>query len=108
MCGLRPIDDLHCAYYFSLFVADQPGVLAAIAGALGRHDVSGPLYGAGRTPSLSAGAGGCRSTRPGRAEAHLVFVTHPALSGTCRLACTSCAAWRSVRRIGGLVRVVGP
>ena len=37
---LRPIDDLRCAYYLSLFVADRPGVLAAIAGALGRHHVS--------------------------------------------------------------------
>ena len=38
--AIRPIDDLRCAYYLSLFVADRSGVLAAIAGVLGRHNVS--------------------------------------------------------------------
>ena len=38
--AIGPIDDLRCAYYLSLFVADRPGVLAAICRSLGRHNVS--------------------------------------------------------------------
>ena len=41
-------------------------------------------------------------------QAHLVFVTHPALrTRTCKLACTRLRRLEAVRRIGGLVRVVG-
>ncbi len=33
--AISPIDDLRCAYYLSLFVADRPGVLSTISGVLG-------------------------------------------------------------------------
>ncbi len=38
--ALVPMDDVECRYYLRFDVVDQPGVLAAIAGALGRHGVS--------------------------------------------------------------------
>src|SRR5262249_22312210 len=37
---IRPIDETASQFYVSLDVADQPGVLAAIAGVFGKHDVS--------------------------------------------------------------------
>src|ERR1700730_14577796 len=37
---LRSIDDLSSAYYLDLEVVDRPGVLAAVAGVMGAHDVS--------------------------------------------------------------------
>lgn len=35
-----PIDDLECCYYFRFSALDQPGVLAKVAGVLGRHRIS--------------------------------------------------------------------
>lgn len=35
-----PIDNLECCYYFRFSALDQPGVLAKIAGILGRHRIS--------------------------------------------------------------------
>jgi homoserine dehydrogenase len=37
---VRPIDQVRSRYYLRFDVADEPGVLAGIAGALGRHDIS--------------------------------------------------------------------
>jgi len=37
---LRPIDDLHSPFYVNLQVADEPGVLAQVAGVFGAHGVS--------------------------------------------------------------------
>ena len=37
---IRPIDETASQFYMSLDVADQPGVLATIAGVFGEHDVS--------------------------------------------------------------------
>ncbi len=37
---ITPMDELHGSYYFRFTVRDQPGVLAAIAGILGRHGIS--------------------------------------------------------------------
>ena len=90
--AIRPIDDLRCAYYLSLFVADRPGVLAAIAGALGRHNVSvrsmeqdAPEPEAGRPTWLRTGV----ARTPRRTSCSLP--TLPS-SGTCRRASTNCAA----------------
>jgi homoserine dehydrogenase len=38
--AVRPMDELFSRYYLRVFVKDQPGVLAQIAGALGRHSIS--------------------------------------------------------------------
>jgi homoserine dehydrogenase len=37
---VRPLGDASCRFYLRFSVADRPGVLAAIAGALGEHQVS--------------------------------------------------------------------
>jgi homoserine dehydrogenase len=37
---LRPIDDIRSEYYLRVMAVDRPGVLAQVAGILGRHDIS--------------------------------------------------------------------
>jgi homoserine dehydrogenase len=37
---LRPVDDIRSAYYLRVMAVDRPGVLAQVAGVLGRHDIS--------------------------------------------------------------------
>jgi homoserine dehydrogenase len=59
---IRPIDDATSEYYLNLEVADKPGVLAAVAGVFGGHDVSI------RTMEQE-GLGD---------EARLIFITHTA------------------------------
>jgi homoserine dehydrogenase len=58
-----PIDDAAAEYYLNLEVADEPGVLAAVAGVFGRHGVS-------IRAMEQEGLG---------AEARLVFITHTAV-----------------------------
>ncbi len=112
---LTPIDDLRCAYYLSLYVADRSGVLAAIAGVLGRHSVSvrsmeqDTSHGAGSlAPGQVAHSSGAPGARDVEGEAHLVFVTHPALERDMQACLHEIHQLDAVRRIGGLVRVVGP
>ena len=38
--AVKPMDGLVSSYYLRVFVKDQPGVLAQIAGVLGRHRIS--------------------------------------------------------------------
>jgi homoserine dehydrogenase len=105
--AIRPIDDLRCAYYLSLFVADRSGVLAAIAGVLGRHNVS--------VRSMEQDApepeGGPVDVAPhapgGEAQAHLMFVTHPAFERDMQACLHELRSLDAVQRIGGLLRVVG-
>ncbi len=120
---VRPIDDLRCAYYLSLFVADRSGVLAAIAGVLGDHRVSvrsmeqdapepeSLRRDAGREApgQESPGSGGEDGPGAGgEGQAHLVFVTHPAYERDMQACLREIHKLDAVRRIGGLVRVVGP
>ena len=37
---LRPMDEIRSAYYLRVMALDRPGVLAQVAGILGRHDIS--------------------------------------------------------------------
>ena len=37
---LRPMEDIRSAYYLRVMAVDRPGVLAQVAGVLGRHDIS--------------------------------------------------------------------
>jgi homoserine dehydrogenase len=104
---LRPIDDLRCAYYLSLFVADRPGVLAAIAGVLGHHRVSvRSMEQDAPEPEVDAqGEGLPEAGREG--QARLVFVTHPAYERDVQACLHELHQLDTVRRIGGLIRVVG-
>ncbi len=38
--GIKPVDDIMTSYYLRFTVNDQPGVLAQIAGILGKHQIS--------------------------------------------------------------------
>jgi homoserine dehydrogenase len=108
--AISPIDDLRCAYYLSLFVADRPGVLSAIAGVLGRHNVSVRSMEQDAPEPESALATGTAAAAAGGGEpglAHLVFVTHPAYERDIQACLHEIRRLDAVRRIGGLVRVVG-
>jgi len=37
---LRPMDEIRSAYYLRVMAMDRPGVLAQVAGILGRHEIS--------------------------------------------------------------------
>ena len=91
-------------------MADRPGVLAAIAGALGRHDVSVRSMEQDAPEPEDAmaapGRGGQDTVRDG--EAHLVFVTHPAYERDMQACLHELRQLDAVRRVGGLLRVVGP
>jgi homoserine dehydrogenase len=93
---IRPIDDLLSAYYLRLLVADRPGVLHAVSGVFGRHDVS--------IRSMEQEA----EDETGGDEARLVFVTHPARERNVQACLHELRALDVVDRIGGLIRVIGP
>ncbi len=93
---VRPIDDLTSAYYLRLLVADRPGVLHAVAGVLGRHNVSVRSM-EQETDELASGDG-----------ARLVFVTHPALERDVQACLHDLRGLDVVDRISGLIRVIGP
>lgn len=112
--AISPIDDLRCAYYLSLFVADRPGVLSAISGILGRHNVSvrsmeqdapEPESAHSSVTGRPSGSGVGDEREAG--QAHLVFVTHPAYEHDVQACLHEIRRLEAVRRIGGLVRVVG-
>ena len=103
--ALRPIDELRCAYYLSLFAADRPGVLAAISGALGRHNVSVRSMEQVSTADEDVSADQPGSSEEG--EAHLMFVTHPAYERDMQACLHELRQLGNVRRIGSFVRVVG-
>jgi homoserine dehydrogenase len=88
---LRPVDDLRSQYYLALDVADQPGVLAAVAGILGDHGVS--------IQSMEQQGLGD--------EARLVFITHVAREADVQATLVDLKALDSVRSVGGLLRVIG-
>jgi homoserine dehydrogenase len=106
----RGAGGLPCAYYLSLFVADRPGVLSAISGVLGRHNVSVRSM-EQDAPEPETAIPGATSGRAGdereAGQAHLVFVTHPAYERDMQACLHEIRRLDAVRRIGGLVRVVG-
>ena len=73
---IRPVDETASQFYLSLDVADRPGVLAAIAGVFGGHEVS--------IQSMQQKGQG--------AEARLIFVTHLAVRPRCRRRSTRSAS----------------
>jgi homoserine dehydrogenase len=87
---LRPIDDLSSAYYLDLEVVDRPGVLAAVAGVMGTHDVS--------IKSMQQ-----EGTGPG---ARIVFVTHTARERDMQACLGALRSLDVVQRVGTLLRVL--
>src|SRR3954466_5536349 len=88
---IRPIDETASQFYVSLDVADQPGVLATIAGVFGNHSVS--------IQSMQ---------QKGQGEgARLIFVTHLAREAALTATIHSVRELDVVARVGSVLRVVG-
>ncbi|MGH9153465.1 MAG: homoserine dehydrogenase [Acidimicrobiales bacterium] len=88
----RAIDELSSQFYLNLDVVDRPGVLAAVAAVFGEHGVS-------IRSMEQEGLGD---------EARLVFITHRALERDVQATLHGLRHLDAVKRIGSLVRVVGP
>jgi homoserine dehydrogenase len=89
---IRPIDEVASEYYLNLDVFDRPGVLAAVAGVFGAHDVS-------IRSMEQEGLGG---------EARLVFITHVAREAAVQATIRDLHHLDAVDRITSVLRVVGP
>ncbi|MEO5679350.1 MAG: homoserine dehydrogenase [Acidimicrobiales bacterium] len=88
---IRPFEDLTSAYYVSLLVRDQPGVLATVAGVFGRHGVSI------RSMEQEGAPGG---------DARIDFITHTATERGVQATLAELRELDDVDAIGGLIRVV--
>ncbi len=88
---IRAIDETSAEYLLSLDVADQPGVLHAVTGAFAEHGVS-------IRAAEQEGIG---------ADARLVFITHEAVERDVQATVRSLRDLAVVRRVGGLIRVIG-
>jgi homoserine dehydrogenase len=88
---IRPADELLCAWYLSIDVADRPGVLAAVAQVFGAHEVS-------IRSMEQVGLGD---------EARLIFLTHVARAGDVRRTIEGLRQLDVVDRVGGVLRIVG-
>jgi len=87
----RPIDETRSEYYLPLDVVDRPGVLHAVTGVFAQHDVSirtAEQHGLGP-------------------EARLVFITHDAREADVQATLRDLRQLEVVRRVGGVLRVVG-
>ena len=88
---IRAVDDIESMYYLELEVADEPGVLAAIATKFGEHRVS--------IRSMQQ--------RDVGAEARLIFVTHTAKESDLRATVAALENVDVVHRVGSVLRVIG-
>ncbi len=95
---MRPVDDLRSPYYVNLEVRDQHGVLAAVAGVFGAHEVSIRSM----EQELLAGGDG---TPDGAAR--LIFITHAAREADVRATLHELRGLDTVRSVGSVLRVVG-
>jgi homoserine dehydrogenase len=88
---IRAIDETRSEYYLPLDVVDLPGVLHAVTGVMARHGVS---IRAAEQHGLGA-------------DAQLVFITHEAREADLQNTLRDLRELDVVRRIGGVLRVVG-
>ena len=88
---IRAVDDIESMYYLELEVADEPGVLAAIATKFGEHRVS--------IRSMQQ--------RDVGDEARLIFVTHTAKESDLRATVAALENVDVVHRVGSVLRVIG-
>jgi len=88
---IRPIDEVESAYYINMDVFDRPGVLAAVAGVFGAHEVS--------IRSMEQEGLG--------AEARLVFITHVAREAAVQATLRDLHQLDAVDRITSVLRVIG-
>ncbi len=87
---IHPIGELRTAYYLTLEVTDQPGVLAAVAGVFGRHGVS--------IRSMEQEGLG--------AQARIIFITHVACERNMRATIQELRQLDAVRQVGSVLRVI--
>ena len=88
---VRPIDATSAEYLLSIDVDDRPGVLHQVTGVFARHQVS-------IRAAEQEGIG---------AEARLVFITHEAVESAVQATVRDLRDLDVVRRVGGLLRVIG-
>lgn len=88
---VRPIDQVSSAFYVSIDVRDEPGVLAEIAGVFGARAVS--------IRSMEQEDMGD--------TARLVFITHEAVESDLRSTLADLADLESIKNIGQVLRVIG-
>jgi homoserine dehydrogenase len=88
---MRPIDETSAEYLLSLDVADRPGVLHAVTGVFADNGVS-------IRAAEQEGMGD---------DARLVFITHIAREADVQATVRSLRNLASVKRSGGLLRVIG-
>jgi homoserine dehydrogenase len=86
-----PVDSLRTPFYLSIDVEDRPGVLGQVATVFGDHHVSI------RSLEQEGLAGSAR----------LTLLTHEAREGDVRATVAALSAIDAVRRVGGVVRVIG-
>jgi homoserine dehydrogenase len=94
---IRPIDDLSSPFYINLDVTDRPGVLAAVAGVFGAHDVSirsMEQESADEDDDIESGA------------ARLIFITHSAREADVRATLHDLRGLDAVRSVGSVLRVI--
>jgi homoserine dehydrogenase len=89
--AVRQQADLLSAFYLSMDVADQPGVLAAVAKVFGDHEVS---IRAMEQVGLAD-------------EARLIFLTHVAREGDLLATIDELRRLQAVDRVSGVLRVIG-
>ncbi len=87
---VRPMAELRSAFYLSLEVFDEPGVLASVATVFGDHGVSIRVM-------EQVGLG---------QEARLIFLTHTAGEGDVQATIADLHRLPAVDRVGGVLRVV--
>ena len=88
---IRPIDETSAEYLVSMEVTDRPGVLHAVTGVFARNNVS-------IRAAEQEGIGD---------DARLVFITHVAKEASVRSTLRELKELDSVRKVGGLLRVIG-
>jgi homoserine dehydrogenase len=88
---IRAIDETTAEYLLTLDVADEPGVLHAVTGAFAERGVS-------IRAAEQEGIG---------PDARLVFITHEALEADVQATVRRLRDLPVVRRVGGLIRVIG-
>ncbi len=89
--NFRPTDDLRCAWYLNIDVADRPGVLATVAKLFGDNGVSIRSM---EQVGLSD-------------EARLIFLTHVAREGDMQRTLSGLRGLDVVDHVGGVLRVMG-
>ena len=89
---VRSIDDLESRYYIRLIVADQAGVLAQIAKALGDCNIS--------IASVLQ-----KDADEETQSAEIVIMTHPAIESSVQRALLEISGLSPVRRVGNVIRI---